>query len=149
MSHSVPVHEGPAPAWLDRAIAAAAVGVAAWIVWRLAPIAPDPRGFGTHEALGWTPCSWPTTYGIPCPTCGATTAACLMVHLRPLDALLAHPFGAVLAVLTFVVAALGLHDLLRGRAFLVRAYSIKLAPWVVGGVVLLGASWLYKWLSWR
>jgi hypothetical protein len=35
---------------------------------------PDPRGFGTHEQLGLTPCSFYRWTGRLCPTCGATTA---------------------------------------------------------------------------
>lgn len=37
-------------------------------------LAPDPRGFGTHEQLGLTPCSFYRWTGRECPTCGATTA---------------------------------------------------------------------------
>jgi len=35
---------------------------------------PDPRGYGTHEQLGLTACYFQVTTGLPCPTCGATTA---------------------------------------------------------------------------
>ncbi|HUU82489.1 MAG TPA: hypothetical protein VM243_03195, partial [Phycisphaerae bacterium] len=31
---------------------------------------PDPRGYGTHRALGMWPCSLPLVTGYPCPTCG-------------------------------------------------------------------------------
>jgi hypothetical protein len=37
-------------------------------------LTPDPRGFGTHEQLGLTPCSFYRWTGRLCPTCGATTA---------------------------------------------------------------------------
>ena len=37
-------------------------------------LTPDPRGFGTHEQLGLTPCSFYRWTGHLCPTCGATTA---------------------------------------------------------------------------
>ncbi|NOY29603.1 MAG: DUF2752 domain-containing protein [Planctomycetes bacterium] len=35
---------------------------------------PDPRGYGTHEQLGLSPCYFQMTTGHLCPTCGATTA---------------------------------------------------------------------------
>lgn len=35
---------------------------------------PDPRGWGTHEQLGLTPCFLYRSTGMLCPTCGATTA---------------------------------------------------------------------------
>ena len=37
-------------------------------------LTPDPRGFGTHEQLGLTPCFFHSKTGIVCPTCGMTTA---------------------------------------------------------------------------
>ncbi len=149
MVDPVPVHEGPVPTWLDRLLALGAVGGAAGMVWLLAPVTPDARGFGTHEALGWTPCGWPVTYGLPCPTCGCTTAACLVVHLHWLDAFLVHPFGAAFAVFVLGVGGVGLHDLLRCRSFVARAYGIRLAVWVPAAIALLGGSWLYKWLTWK
>ncbi len=35
---------------------------------------PDPRGFGTHEQLGLTPCYFQELTGKVCPLCGGTTA---------------------------------------------------------------------------
>ncbi len=35
---------------------------------------PDPRGFGTHEQLGLTPCYFHELTGHVCPLCGGTTA---------------------------------------------------------------------------
>ena len=102
---------------------------------------PDPRGFGTHEQLGMQPCSWPLVYGMPCPTCGVTTAASLVVHLRPVEALALQPFGAVLmiAVLVFVVAALRFSW--RGQSLVAR---IAFWPWAwifLGATVLLLVSY--------
>jgi len=41
---------------------------------------PDPRGYGTHEQLGLTPCFFQKTTGHLCPTCGATTAWSHALH---------------------------------------------------------------------
>ena len=35
---------------------------------------PDPRGYGTHRALGLPPCTFQFLFGIPCPSCGMTTS---------------------------------------------------------------------------
>ena len=35
---------------------------------------PDPRGYGTHEQLGLTPCFFHQSTGHICPACGTTTA---------------------------------------------------------------------------
>jgi len=41
---------------------------------------PDPRGYGSHEQLGITPCYFQVTTGHLCPTCGATTAWVHTLH---------------------------------------------------------------------
>jgi len=140
----IPVGEGPAPAWLDRAVACAVVAAAIGIVLALAGVEPDPRGLGTHEQLGMRPCGWPERFGMPCPTCGVTTAACHLVHLSPWQALRVQPFGAVLAALGLWVMVLAAHDLVRGRSFLARAYAVNPARWILGGLALLLLSWWYK-----
>ncbi|MEM8945164.1 MAG: DUF2752 domain-containing protein [Planctomycetota bacterium] len=35
---------------------------------------PDPRGYGTHEQLGFAPCYFQKLTGKRCPMCGGTTA---------------------------------------------------------------------------
>jgi hypothetical protein len=37
-------------------------------------LTPDPRGWGTHEQLGWQRCRIRQWFDRPCPTCGMTTA---------------------------------------------------------------------------
>jgi hypothetical protein len=54
---------------------AAAAGLAlVGLVAVAARLAPDKRGFGTHEQLGWPSCQVRLWTGRPCPTCGMTTA---------------------------------------------------------------------------
>ena len=35
---------------------------------------PNPHGFGTHQQLGLPPCTIQYWFGLPCPSCGGTTA---------------------------------------------------------------------------
>lgn len=132
------------PLWLDRTLALALVTAGVAVVAALWLVVPDPRGFGTHEQLGMRPCGWPARYGMPCPTCGVTTAASHLVHLRPWQALATQPFGAVLAGLLLWVLAVTVLDLARGRSFAARAYEVKASRWLVFGTALLLASWWYK-----
>ena len=74
---------------------------------------PDPRGFGTHEQLGLTPCNFYRWTGRLCPTCGATTA---WAHL--LDGNWALAIRANLA------------------ATLAAGLALAATPWVLGSAAL-------------
>jgi Protein of unknown function (DUF2752) len=146
---TVPVADGPLPAWLDRLLAALTVATAVLAVVVLWRVVPDPRGFDTHVQLGLAPCSWPLTLGIPCPTCGCTTAACHFVHGHLLQAVATQPFGAAAALVGLLVAGFCAFCLVRGRSateILGHVPWVKVSFWTL--VLLLG-SWLYKYLTFQ
>lgn len=122
-------------------VAAAAICVAA-----MASIEPDPRGFDTHIQFGMQPCGWPKAYGLPCPTCGATTAAALVVHGRLLQAVLVQPFGAAIACAGLALAGTALWCLLRARSFLDVWRQLPRGRLLVAGIALLLLAWGYKCL---
>lgn len=140
------MNDGPAPPWVDRLVAIATVLAAAGVVWLCAGITADPRGHGTHVLLGLRPCGW-AEQGYPCPTCGITTAAVHLVHLEPLQALRANPFGAMLAFAGLLAAAFALFCLLRGRSLLDAAGRLAYGKALLAGIALLLGSWLYKYLT--
>jgi hypothetical protein len=144
---TIPVDQGPQPAWLDRSVAIAVAMAAAASTVLLFRIAPDPKGYDTHVQLGLSPCGWPRDYGIPCPTCGVTTAACHLVHGQLAAALLAHPFGASAAALGLFCGGFSLACLLRGRSLLDVVARVRWSRWFLGSIVLLAASWGYKYLT--
>jgi hypothetical protein len=132
----------------DLTAAAVTVAAAAAIVALLWPLEPAAAGHGTHEQLGWGACSWPGLYGMPCPTCGVTTAACHLLHFEPLAAIATQPFGAALAGSGLVAAGLALARIFAGRPFVP-----VLARWVTprmlaGALGLFAAAWGYKILTW-
>lgn len=146
---TIPLADGPVAPWIDRAAAVSVAGAVGAVVVVMAFVRPDPRGLGTHELLGLEPCGWPLAYGIPCPTCGCTTAACHLVHGDVLTAVQVQPFGAL-----FMAAALllGLHAVV----CLVRRWSfadllVRVPVWRVfgGALVLLLLSWGYRCLGFR
>jgi len=72
---------------------------------------PDPRGLGTHEQLGLPACGVREWSGFPCPTCGTTTAAALLLHGQPVVSWNTQPFGFlfVLGTLAFCLQVLRTH----------------------------------------
>lgn len=144
----IPAGESPIGGIPDRLLAIATVGAASYLVVRLAGVEPDPRGHGTHEQLGLDPCSWPLIYGVPCPTCGVTTAATHLIHLEPIAALTTQPFGVFLAVLGLFVAAVALWSLLRARSFVERVARMPYGTLFGVTIVMLLLGWGWTWLSW-
>lgn len=67
------------------------LGIAVWL-------RPDPRGFGTHTQLGFDPCGLLVRTGLPCPTCGMTTAFAYTVRGQAWQAVKAQPGGFLLCV---------------------------------------------------
>ncbi len=140
------VREGSVHPAIDRVVAAAILLITAVIVGLLLTLQPDPRGIGTHEQLGMEPCGWAQgPNGIPCPTCGVTTAACQLVHLHPIDAVVTQPFGASVALAGLVLAGAAAFCLGRQKSFLDLIAWLPYGTIAVGFTVLLLVSWLYKY----
>jgi hypothetical protein len=139
----------PPPEWPERillvVIPAAILALALWI----GSVAPDPRGHGTHERLGMLPCSWPAGLGMPCPTCGVTTAACLFFRGAPVAAFLTQPFGAALAALSVLTALAAPWHLWRNRSLFWRLSLWPLGRMLLGAVLLLLLAWGYKTVQFR
>ncbi len=76
---------------------------------------PDARGYNTHTRLGMPPCGLMQTRGLPCPTCGMTTAFSNMAHGRIVPAVQAQAFGAVLFICTVAAALAGSVQVATGR----------------------------------
>ncbi len=147
MISTIPVHDGPRAPWLDRAVAALVFAAAAICVALLVSIEPDAKGYDTHTQLGLSPCNWPRVYGYPCPTCGATTAATLLVHGRLISAFVTQPFGAALALAGIALGAIAGWCLLRSRSFLDVYVQLPRTAIAFVAVLLLLASWGYKCLT--
>ncbi len=82
----------------------AVIGVSGFILCVTARnLEPDPRGFGTHEQLGLTPCSFYRWTGRVCPSCGATTAWAHVMRGKLANALSANLAGTLSCLATVVV----------------------------------------------
>ena len=139
-------HPTPTPGgrWRQRAISLVLLAVVAVPLGVALKLDPSPTGVGTHRQLGLAPCGFLAAMGLPCATCGMTTAYTHAVHGHLVTALITQPGGMVLAVLTAAAGILGLYTLAAG---------LSLAPvarwlwqptlfWLFAGLMI--ASWAYK-----
>ncbi len=104
---------------------------------------PDPRGFGTHEQLGFPSCQMLSLTGVPCPFCGMTTALAHIVRGRVLDAFSTHPAGTILFLsgVCGVFGALASEHRRRVWWSSFARFGAGRLLGVAGGV--FGVSWLY------
>jgi hypothetical protein len=107
-------------------------------------LAPDERGYGTHRQLGLGECGMLITTGLPCPTCGMTTAFAYAVRGRFLAAFLAQPAGLLLALGTAAAVAVAAWVLVTGRVPNVRLPIITPYRLFLGLLVILMGSWAFK-----
>ena len=109
-----------------------------------ARLEPALNGVGTHEQLGLPPCGMAMIWGLPCPTCGMTTAFAYAARGQFAAAFHAQPAGLTLALATGLGAFAAGGTLVTGRSY--RVNWSRVPPTAVGfGVVavVLGA-WAYK-----
>ena len=81
---------------------------------------PDPRGYGTHEQLGWAPCWFNRYVGRPCPACGMTTAWAYAVRGRIREAVTANAGGAAACGLAVLAGPWLVVSAARGRWLWIR-----------------------------
>ncbi|MDZ4755226.1 MAG: DUF2752 domain-containing protein [Phycisphaerae bacterium] len=122
--------------------AIALLAMAAWL-------SPDRSGLGTHHQLGLPPCNWVTAAGVPCPTCGMTTAFAAAADGDLLASLRAQPFGCVLAIATAAAAVVAAFVAATGGGL--GGHLLRLVTPRVGWFILVFAlaAWLYKIASFR
>ena len=114
---------------------------------RLLP--PHPTGLGTHTALGLPPCGLVFFFGLPCPTCGMTTAYALATRGRLTEAAQVQPLGLLLCLATPLAAALCARAAWLGawpRAL--QAVLGDRRTWSLLGLLAL-AAWAYKIAAYR
>jgi hypothetical protein len=125
-------------------LSAGVLTVSLGVLLTAAMLDADPSGMGTHQRLGLAPCGLLSVSGIPCATCGMTTAFTHAAHGRFISALAAQPAGTVLAIVTAILA------LLSAYCLIVRISMIPILGWfwripvVIGFAGMILASWIYK-----
>ena len=128
----------------ERALTAVVLIIAIALLLVGCSLDPDPAGVGTHQQMNLPACGLLTGLGIPCATCGMTTAFSLAAHGRIVDALAIQPAGALLAIGSAAAAIACAYALLLGASLspmVVWLWRPGLI-WCSGGLVIV--SWLYK-----
>jgi hypothetical protein len=127
--------------------ALAAAGVALLAGFCLAAsLEPDPRGYGTHQRLGFPECSFRYLFAIPCPGCGMTTCFAHFVRGNWSAAWQANPAGVWMACGCVAVMLWCWVSAILGRLWCVDD------PWVV--LACLMGSWgvtsviVWGWRIW-
>lgn len=129
---------------IGRLYAAGAAAAAGVLLFIAAGLAPNGRHLGTHRQLGLPPCGFVTMTGLPCPTCGMTTAFAYTVHGQFVEAIRSQPVGFLLATATAGLGIVAALAALTGRRPVVNWYRVNptsLVWWVAGLAV---ASWAAK-----
>ena len=119
------------------AACAGLLGVAGWL-------SPSPAGLGTHRQLGLPPCGFLIMTGLPCPTCGMTTAYAHAVRGQWRQSAAAQPMGLVLALTTGGGAALSLVALLTGTVWTLNWYRVRPERVVFVVTAMLLAGWAVR-----
>ena len=94
--------------------------------------------------LGMAPCGWMVGYGMPCPSCGMTTAFSHAAHGSLLASARVQPMGFVLALGTAATALVGTYVALTGSR-LGHVLGDRLTPrFLLGLGIFALLSWGWK-----
>jgi hypothetical protein len=124
-----------------------AIGVAAGMAAMLITagrLSPGHQHMGVHQQLGLLPCGFVTMTGLPCPTCGMTTAFAHAAHGHLLEAMRSQLAGFVLAAATLVIGLAAATAVVIGRYPAVNWYRVNPTRFVWWVIVLLVAAWGLK-----
>ncbi len=133
-------HDGRHTIRRHRLVAAALFAPSAAVLLIAAYLSPQ---HGLSETFGFPGCGFLVTTGLPCATCGMTTAFTLAADARFLDALLTQPAGAALAVLTAMLALVSGYALLAGMSLAPLGRALWRPAPVIALIALILGSWAY------
>ena len=107
-------------------------------------LTPDPNGFGTHQKLGFPPCTFIELFEIPCPSCGMTTSWSHMSRGNLFLAFRSNAGGAMLFLSTLILSPWFLASAIIGR------WWISPPDMLTGFFILLGITLttIIQWLIW-
>ena len=109
-----------------------------------ATLKPDSDGMGTHMQMGLPECGFVQATGLPCATCGCTTAFAHAADGSLLSALVTQPFGALLALTLAMLALIAAWSALSGMSLIPLGPAVMNRRFALAWLVLLLGRWAYK-----
>lgn len=108
--------QGPVPLTVVERIIALTLAVGCLAVLCVgAWLRPSVTGTGTHQQLGLMPCGFYQRTGIPCPSCGYTTAFTYFSHGNWVASFYVQPMGFLLALISGMTVWAGFYVAITGR----------------------------------
>ncbi len=140
----------PLESRLGGRLYAAGVLAATTAVLAVAAVRLHPDGLyeGVHQQLGLPPCGFVQVTGLPCPTCGMTTAFAHAVRGEVGASIHSQAAGFVLALATFAVGVFSAVALVTGRRPSLNWYRIDPLRVVWAGCGLFVFAWGVKIVIW-
>jgi hypothetical protein len=107
-------------------------------------LVPSTTGMDTHRQLGLPGCGWPAGVGIPCVTCGMTTAFAHGVRGQFVAGLGAQPAGLALCLLSALGVVVAAWDAVSGRPVHRLLLPLASGRVLAGSIAFLLAAWAWK-----
>jgi len=128
----------------DRLLAALIFFVTLSLLVVSAWLDPSSGGTGTHKQLGLPACGMLESTGIPCATCGMTTAFAYAADGKLIQSFATQPAGMLLAIMTATLTAASGFSMATGMPLtpLFKGF-IRPVPVIVFGV-FFALAWMYK-----
>lgn len=109
-----------------------------------ATLTPSNAGMGTHMQMGLPDCGFVLATGLPCATCGCTTAFAHAANGSLLTSFITQPFGALLALTLAMLALIAGWSAVSGMRLEPLGQAMLSKGFVLSWLLLLLGAWGYK-----
>jgi len=107
-------------------------------------LSPAPGGYGTHQQLGFPPCTVIELFGIPCPSCGMTTSWSYLTKGNLIQAFQSNAGGTLLGISALILSPWLLVSGISGRWWISRP-NMFLGFYLLLGITIIT---LVQWVIW-
>jgi len=109
-----------------------------------AGLKPSPNGLGTHRGMGLEGCTFLSTTGLPCPSCGMTTSFAWFARGNIVASAYVQPMGMLLAAACAAWFWIALYTAITGRPVYRLIRYVPGRYWIMPVLGLAVLAWLWK-----